>query len=129
MPSKKIVYSVAAALVFSAGSSSIVYFGRPVMNISPSVPQAATQSQSSESVGTKTYTMQDVEAHNTRADCWSAIGGDVYDLTSWVSRHPGGEEKILRLCGTDGSNAFTRKHGESSRAKSALILLKIGSLK
>lgn len=75
-----------------------------------------------------TYTMSDVQAHNTQADCWSAIGGDVYDLTSWVSRHPGGANKIIGLCGKDGTAAYSGKHGSAARPKAMLILLKIGTL-
>ncbi len=74
------------------------------------------------------YAMADVQAHATKEDCWSAVDGGVYDLTTWVSRHPGGPDRIIKLCGTDGTAAFTRKHGGSSKAKAALILLKIGTL-
>ena len=75
------------------------------------------------------YTMTEVASHGTEADCWTAINGSVYDLTSWVSRHPGGPAFITNLCGTDGSAAFTKKHGEAPKPVKALFLLKIGELK
>ena len=75
------------------------------------------------------YTMAEVQSHATVDNCWSAINGSVYDLTTWVGRHPGGENPIKGLCGTDGSAKFNRKHGETPRAQSMLILLKIGTLK
>ena len=56
------------------------------------------------------YTMADVKKANTRAKCWSAIDGNVYDLTAWISSHPGGAGAITFLCGTDGSNAFKAQH-------------------
>jgi cytochrome b involved in lipid metabolism len=54
--------------------------------------------------------MADVKKANTRAKCWSAIDGNVYDLTAWISSHPGGAAAITFLCGTDGSNAFKAQH-------------------
>jgi cytochrome b involved in lipid metabolism len=56
------------------------------------------------------YSMADVKKANTRAKCWSAIDGNVYDLTAWISSHPGGAGAITFLCGTDGSNAFKAQH-------------------
>jgi cytochrome b involved in lipid metabolism len=77
---------------------------------------------------TLTFSLAEVAAHNTPENCWSTINGSVYDLTTWVSRHPGGPGAIKRLCGADGSAAFTAKHGGSSGAQAALVLLKIGTL-
>ncbi len=63
--------------------------------------------------------MADVAKHNTQQDCWAAVDGDVYDLTSWISRHPGGADKIIPLCGTDASAAFRNQHGSQERPKPA----------
>lgn len=76
-----------------------------------------------------TFTLSDVRAHSSAASCWSIVNGNVYDLTSWISRHPGGEEPIMGMCGTDGTAAYTDQHGSSRRPASALILLKIGTLR
>jgi cytochrome b involved in lipid metabolism len=89
----------------------------------------STQTQVTTQASTNSFTMAEVAKHNTEADCWSAINGSVYDLSTWVSRHPGGSNPIIKLCGTDGSASFTKKHGGSSKAQSALVLLKIGALK
>jgi hypothetical protein len=128
MPSNKLLIGVVAALILAGGAGYIVYAGRPVMKVTPAV--AGTPTGTTPAADTsKTYTMADVQAHNTQSNCWSAIGGDVYDLTSWVSRHPGGAQSIIGLCGTDGTSAYTNQHGSSRRPKSVLALLKIGSLK
>ncbi len=95
----------------------------------PSTAPTSTPTAPTGNTTKGTYTMADIQTHNTPSDCWSAIGGDVYDLTSWVSRHPGGEKKIIGLCGTDGTTAYTGKHGSSARPKAMLVLLKIGALK
>jgi cytochrome b involved in lipid metabolism len=75
------------------------------------------------------FSMTEVQAHKTPADCWSAINGLVYDLTTWINRHPGGTKPIESLCGTDGSARFVKKHGGASAPQAALVLLKIGTLK
>lgn len=69
----------------------------------------------------------EVAMHNSRQSCWSTINGSVYDLTSWIPKHPGGELAILGLCGIDGSGKFTRKHGGSSKQEMILSGFKIGS--
>ena len=65
-------------------------------------------------------TLAEVATHNSRKSCWSVINGNVYDLTSWIPNHPGGEEAILSLCGIDGSSGFNGQHGT---AKKQLLIL------
>lgn len=50
--------------------------------------------------------------HNTEADCWVVFQGNVYDITAFLPRHPGGVNAIARYCGTTAfEEAFTAKHG------------------
>lgn len=102
----------AAAFVLLVGFGVIGYYGRPTAAIAPDA-----------------WNIEDVGEHATKEDCWTTINGSVYDLTSWVAVHPGGPAKIIGLCGRDGTDAFVKKHSDSSKAQAALILLKIGSLK
>ena len=74
------------------------------------------------------YTMAQVRANNTARSCWSAIDGFVYDLTRWISSHPGGSGAILFLCGTDGTNAFKGQHENQSRPAIRLDGYKLGPL-
>ena len=71
-------------------------------------------------------TLADVAKHATAADCWLAIDGKVYNVTSFIPNHPGGEA-ILRGCGKDASDMFNSRHGE--RAKALLPSFYIGDLK
>lgn len=68
----------------------------------------------------------EVATHASRESCWSIINGNVYDLTSWIPKHPGGEEAILRLCGTDGSAKFNGQHGGAPKQAAILAGFKIG---
>ena len=74
------------------------------------------------------YTMAQVRANNGRAKCWSAISGNVYDLTTWISAHPGGEGAIISLCGTDGTASFNAMHRNQSRPESRLAGALLGPL-
>lgn len=106
------IIALVAALALLGGFGVIGYFGRPAA-----------------SLGSDSWSIGEVEAHASKEGCWTAINGSVYDLTSWIAVHPGGPARILNLCGQDGTGAFTKKHGDSSKAQAALVLLKIGSLK
>jgi len=56
------------------------------------------------------YTMAKVKENNSASSCWSIINGNVYDLTKWISSHPGGRSAITGICGRDGTSTFNGKH-------------------
>lgn len=72
--------------------------------------------------------LQEVALHNTETSCYTIIADKVYDLTSWIAQHPGGSKAILRLCGNDGTSAFTRQHGSSKKAATTLEEFLLGDL-
>lgn len=74
------------------------------------------------------YTMADVRANATPAKCWSAIDGNVYDLTRWIASHPGGASPIRALCGTDGTNMFKAQHANQSNPTARLASYLLGPL-
>lgn len=74
------------------------------------------------------YTLADVAKHNSATSCWSAIDGNVYDLTNWVNSHPGGKAAILMICGKDGSPMFDAQHGGQRKPASILAKYKVGAL-
>lgn len=75
------------------------------------------------------FTMAQVATHNKSTDCYSAISGGVYNLTSWINQHPGGASAIISLCGIDGTSAFMAQHGGQGNPAAELASLKIGILK
>jgi uncharacterized membrane protein len=74
------------------------------------------------------YTMAQVAAHASANSCWTAIDGKVYNLTDWISRHPGGQRAILGLCGKDGTSAFNAQHGGQGRPAAELKQFLLGTL-
>jgi len=73
-------------------------------------------------------TLATIAKHSSRTSCWSAVNGSVYDLTSWIPNHPGGEQVILSMCGVDGSAGYNGQHGSSSKPARILGGFKIGTL-
>ena len=47
-----------------------------------------------------------LKQHNKRDDAWSAFNGKVYNITPYLSYHPGGEKELLRVAGRDGTKLF-----------------------
>lgn len=47
-------------------------------------------------------TTDDLAMHSSTTDCWTAIGGKVYDLTPWLVSHPG---DLTIVCGGTSSSA------------------------
>lgn len=56
------------------------------------------------------FPVAEVAKHNKLEDCWIAINGQVYDVSEFLQKHPGGAARILRYAGGDASSAFGRIH-------------------
>jgi cytochrome b involved in lipid metabolism len=54
----------------------------------------------------QTYTLAQVSEHNSKEDAWIVIDGGVYDITPYVTEHPGGVKAILRNAGGDATKGF-----------------------
>lgn len=90
------------------------------------VPEGPIGSQ--ESAMMKTYTLEEVAAHADRSSCWTAVRGNVYDLTGSIDTHPGGPEKMMQLCGKDGTEMFEKQHGGMEKQEAGLAKTQIGVL-
>ncbi|MFM6940872.1 MAG: cytochrome b5 domain-containing protein [Candidatus Planktophila sp.] len=98
----------------------------PEATASAAASSKATPKATATSKVAGTYSASDLKKHASAASCWSAINGNVYDLTKWINRHPGGPSVIKALCGIDGSSMFNGQHGGQSRPVSTLASYKIG---
>ncbi len=63
---------------------------------------------------TKSYTAAEVAEHSNGQSCWLILDNKVYDVTTFIGKHPGGEA-ILKGCGKDATKMFA-KHPESAKA-------------
>ena len=73
-------------------------------------------------------TAAEVAQHNTAADCWTVVNGNVYDLTTYLPRHKGGPGVLTAICGKDGTNAFTGQHSGQAGPAADLSSLLVGPL-
>jgi|SRR3989344_1385312 len=72
-----------------------------------------------------TIPLLELAKHNALDDCWIAYDKKVYDITSFLPRHPGTPEKILPYCGSasEFERAFVKQHGTSKVSN----LMKVGT--
>ncbi|MFZ3069316.1 MAG: cytochrome b5-like heme/steroid binding domain-containing protein [Microgenomates group bacterium] len=80
------------------------------------------------SVKVNSFSASEVGKHNTRNDCWIIIKNNVYNVTNFLSVHPGGAGEIIPYCGRDATAAFQEMEKHDSRARASLSTLLIGSL-
>lgn len=77
-------------------------------------------------------TSSEVARHNSLADCWITVSGQVYDVTRYIVSHPGGATAITNTCGSDATTAFQTRGGQggnhSNTAYNLLAGYRIGAL-
>lgn len=116
-------------IIFILGS--IVFL---VIAVYPSIPRrldpnaVSVATSSIADLSGEKISMETVALNNNEESCYTVINGQVYDVTSAITSHPGGKFAILKMCGVDSTERFTKKHGESEKAKTGLEDLYIGDL-
>ncbi len=63
--------------------------------------------------------LSELSMHDSKDDCWVSYKGEVYDITSWLPKHPGSSAAIEPYCGTaaEFESAFSGQHGLSQVEK------------
>jgi|SRR3989344_1225731 len=99
------------------------------LEINKSVPEEnikETQNNFNEMLNAVKQDIMKIELnkHNKLEDCWVVYKSRVYDITSWLPKHPGTAQVILPNCGTaeEFEKAFTQKHGTTK----ASLLMRVG---
>jgi len=76
----------------------------------------------------KMFSLDEVKKHNTKKDAWTIIENKVYNISSWIPKHPGGEI-IMKAVGKDATQLFI-EHGHPSYVKKTILpKYYIGNLK
>ena len=68
--------------------------------------------------GGRVVTAAELARHSTRDDCWCAIHGKVYNVTSFLDDHPGGANIMVKYAGKDATRAFDMSAHPMVRARS-----------
>jgi cytochrome b involved in lipid metabolism len=72
------------------------------------------------------YSSDQIAEHSTPSDCWIQLRDGVFDVTKYLSAHPGGAEVILDTAGGDASDMF-EDIGHSKYARKLLDVYRIGN--
>ncbi|KAH7313918.1 cytochrome b2 [Stachybotrys elegans] len=57
-----------------------------------------------------TISLEILQKHNTRSDCWIAIHSKVWDITSFIDEHPGGSSILLSYAGAIATELYDKFH-------------------
>jgi cytochrome b involved in lipid metabolism len=108
----KMIWNKATAVVTTPSS-------KPSISASPSASSNGGQTQ---------LTLEEIKKHDSGTSCWTIISGNVFDLTNWIPKHPGGPAVIRAICGKDGTSAFEGQHAGQGRPASQLSNYLLGKL-
>ncbi|XP_060248000.1 cytochrome b5 type B isoform X2 [Meriones unguiculatus] len=73
------------------------------------------------------YRLEEVAKRNSAEETWMVIHGRVYNITRFLSEHPGGEEVLLEQAGADATESF-EDVGHSPDAREMLKQYYIGDV-
>ncbi|KAI7742268.1 hypothetical protein M8C21_002456 [Ambrosia artemisiifolia] len=68
----------------------------------------------------KILSFEEVSKHNRKTDCWLIISGKVYDVTSFLDDHPGGDEVLVLATEKDATEDFE----DVGHSKNAIEMMK-----
>lgn len=122
-----VVLVIVASIIIVQATKKDVMITGPQGEIPVQLETPTTASQQ-EFPSSSTYTLTDVSSHSSKSDCWTIVNDTVYDVTSWMGQHPGGEVAIMSLCGKDGSADFNGQHAGERRPADELASFKIGTV-
>jgi len=90
----------------------------PATDIVPTQEAQVIPTPETTTVELPTYTLTDIATHDNAESCWTVIKGNVYDMTAFITQHPGGERGVLKTCGKDGTQDFLWAHSRGPAEKS-----------
>ncbi|QLQ81236.1 hypothetical protein HG537_0E05920 [Torulaspora globosa] len=73
-------------------------------------------------------TVSELRKHNSINDCWIALNGQVYDITSFLQKHPGGVARLLEVAGSDATDKFYQIHSDAVFDKMKDNFIFVGNL-
>lgn len=117
---KILIYIIVGIVILSL--TGVIFFRSKSNGSAPSGTQ----------VSFREITLSEISKHNTKDSCWTTINGGVYDITSFISKHKGGD-RILNACGIDATDLFTGRSPmgrlHSQMAVKLLSSMQIGTLR
>ncbi|XP_076283600.1 cytochrome b5 isoform X2 [Lasioglossum baleicum] len=87
----------------------------------------ATENTTSDAAPPQIYTRAEVAKHVSADDLWVVIHRKVYNLSSFLLKHPGGGEILIEVAGEDVTESF-EDLGHSSYARKMMVDYEIGEV-
>ena len=114
-----VVSNISSAIIIRASVAGLTTFCRLLLSSCPQLSPAYTMSKR-----VRIYTSEDVAAHSSSKSCWVIRNGKVYDVTSFLADHPGGDDLILNYAGKDVGEVMKDKN-EHEHSESAYDMLEV----
>jgi L-lactate dehydrogenase (cytochrome) len=92
--------------VLTATFASIAAATASYMFIQPNL----ANDEASNAVPTREISVDEFIKHNSADDCWITVNGNVYDLTDFISMHPGGTTPLIQNAGHDATVLYNKIH-------------------
>lgn len=73
--------------------------------------------------------VKEVMLHDNANDCWIVLNGEVYDVSSFIGKHPGGAARLLEVAGKDATAKFLQVHSPEVLERMKSHLVYVGKLK
>lgn len=119
------VAPVATSTTVTATTTTTTPAPKPVVTPKPTPAPVVTPTPAPT---VKAYSLTEIALHTSKTDCWTAIYEKVYDITSYIPRHPGGESQIMKVCGKDGTYLFVDQHDNDKKPNAKLATFMIADL-
>ncbi|NTW22955.1 hypothetical protein HGA34_05480 [Candidatus Falkowbacteria bacterium] len=68
-------------------------------------------------------TSAEISKHNSISSCWLVVSGKIYDVSSYLNKHPAGARAITPYCGKEATAAFSGTNGGHVHSSYAWTLL------
>ncbi len=98
------------AIILVAGVALIALANLIIFSQPPTQNTAHNQTIATTSNPPKTFTTEEVAKHNIKTDCYLIVNNQVYDVSSYIGKHPGGVRRIVDVCGQETSQIFASIH-------------------
>jgi delta8-fatty-acid desaturase len=79
-------------------------------------PGGATAANPGGARALRIFTFAEVASHCRESDAWLVIDGRVYNVSKWLTAHPGGAQTILNVAGRDCTDVFHVFHNVGALA-------------
>ena len=79
------------------------------------MPTYPSNQRDDKRVESRVYNWKEVKSNSNEDECLIVVNGLVYDVASWLPRHPGGDLVILNAKGCDVTDVFNAYHSPKVR--------------